>query len=48
VRRGPNPQTIVVQVTRDVPHIFARAVPGAPDHERIVVRLTGTISDPDG
>jgi hypothetical protein len=47
VRPGPDARTVVVQVTRDLPHIFARAVPGAPDHERIVVRLTGTLTDPD-
>jgi hypothetical protein len=48
VEAGPTPDTVVVEVTRDVPHLFGRAVPGVPRTERIVVRLTGTISEPGG
>jgi Flp pilus assembly protein TadG len=47
VEPGPTSDTIVVEVTRDVPHIFGRAVPGVPRTERITVRLSGTIGEPD-
>ena len=46
VEAGPTPDTIVVEVTRDIPHIFGRAVPGVPRTERITVRLAGTIGEP--
>ena len=46
VEPGTAPDTIVVEVTRDVPHIFGTAVPGVPRTERITVRLSGTIGEP--
>lgn len=46
VEMGDEPATIVVEVTRRIPHVFARAVPGLPDSELITVRLTGRIHDP--
>ena len=43
---GPAPGTVTVSVTRDIPHIFGRAVPGVPDAERITVRLSGKLREP--
>jgi Flp pilus assembly protein TadG len=43
---GPDPGVVTVTVTRDIPHIFGRAVPGVPNAERITVRLSGRIRDP--
>jgi hypothetical protein len=43
---GPAPGTVTVSVTRDIPHIFGRAVPGVPDAQRITVRLSGRLRQP--
>ena len=43
---GPQPGTVTVSVTRDIAHIFGRAVPGVSDSQRITVRLSGKLRDP--
>jgi hypothetical protein len=43
---GPTPGTVTVTVTRDIPHIFGKALPGAPDAERITVSLSGHLRQP--
>jgi hypothetical protein len=43
---GPAPGTVNVEVTRDIPYIFAKAIPGAPKSQRITVRLSGHLRQP--
>lgn len=46
VALGPGADTIEVEVTRRIPHVFGRAVPGLPEDELVTVRLTGRLADP--
>lgn len=46
VEPGPDPATVIIAVTRRIPHVFGRAVPGIPESEVVTVRLVGRLVDP--
>jgi len=43
VELGTEPTSIEVTATLEVDHLFAAAIPGAPDHQRITVRSQGRL-----